>query len=370
MLSDLFSPRYRRRYSEFTLLGPKLDGFSDFLISRGYPPPVVIRRMRACVALELRLKRLGCRRILDISPSRLRAFISPKGRAHECPEISATARLLEKYFICEGIFKNAPQSKVNKKLAQYREYLETVRGLAPSTTACHLSTVHKFLSHACPDGNLRNLKKLSAQTIEDFVKGSGRRVGRGFLQHIVARVRSFLRYLTSRGEAPAGLDTQIDTPRVYRGEKLPRALPWKTVRRLLQSIDRSLAIGKRDYAILLLIATYGLRCIEITNLKLDDIDWRSGVIRIFQRKTGAFLSLPLADNAGKALLSYLKRGRPSIPVREIFVRHRAPAGTLKPTAVTDVFQTWSRRSGLDIPFQGAHCLRHSYAFICSVKESH
>jgi site-specific recombinase XerD len=298
---------------------------------------------------------------LEITPAFLRSCIPPKGRAHECPEVSATARLLEKYFIHEGVFRNAPQSKVDQKLVEYREYLQSVRGLAPSTTAGHLVTVHKFLSHACPDGNLRTLKKLSAHSIEDFVKDSGDRVGRGFLQHIVARVRSFLRYLSSRGEAPLGLDAQIDTPRVYRGEKLPRALPWKTVCALLQSIDRSLALGKRDYAILLLIATYGLRSNEITNLKIDDVDWRSGVIRVFQGKTGAALLLPLTDNIGKALLSYLKRGRPEIQAREIFVRHRAPAGTLKPAAVSDVFQTWSCRSGLDIPFQGAHCLRHSYA---------
>jgi site-specific recombinase XerD len=252
-----------------------------------------------------------------------------------------------------------PQTKIDQQLMQYSEYLHMVRGLAPSTTASHLSTVRDFLSHVFPDGKLKNLKKLTAQKIETFVKDSGSRVGRGFLQHIVARVRSFLRYLAIRREAPVGLDTQIDTPRVYREEKLPRSLSWKIVRSLLRSIDRTTAIGKRDYAILLLIATYGRRCIEVASLRLDDIDWRAGVIRIFQRKTDANLSLPLTDNVGQVLLSYLKRGRPSIQVREIFVRHRAPAGILKPAAISDIFQTWSARSGLDIPFQGAHCLRHS-----------
>jgi integrase len=104
-----------------------------------------------------------------------------------------------------------------------------------------------------------------------------------------------------------------------------------------------------------------LRSCDIAALKLDDIDWRGGHIRIAQRKGGSPLSLPLSDEVGAALLSYLRRGRPKLACREVFLRCRAPAGVLKPTAVTEAFQGWSRRSGLKIPFQGPHCLRHSYA---------
>ena len=297
----------------------------------------------------------------DITPAALIACMPASGRAYKNPEISATARQLYKYFFHIGIFQLEPKSTIEQKLFEYRDYLLSVRGVTLPTAACHLSTVDKFLDEICTRGNLKKLKKLSAQDIENFVKTSCQRVGRGTGQHIVAHVRSFLKYLSSRNEAPIGLDAQIDTPRVYRGEKLPRALPWSTVRSLLGSIDRSLAIGKRDYAILLLIATYGLRSNEITRLKFDDIDWRANIISIFQRKTGASLLLPLTDDVGKALLSYLKNGRPIFDIREIFVRHRSPSGALKPAAVSDVFQTWSSRSGLDIPFQGAHCLRHSYA---------
>ena len=164
-----------------------------------------------------------------------------------------------------------------------------------------------------------------------------------------------------RGEVPVGLDSQIDTPRVYRGERLPRSLPWATVQAFLASIDRSAPIGKRDYAMFQLIANYGLRASEVVGLKLDDIRWRSGCLVVYSRKSAAPLSLPLTDAVGDSLVSYLRQGRPQQCYREVFLRHRAPAGILKPTAVTEAFQAWSRRSGLTIPFKGCHCLRHSYA---------
>jgi site-specific recombinase XerD len=177
----------------------------------------------------------------------------------------------------------------------------------------------------------------------------------------VAHLRGFLRFLAVHGELRSGLEIQIDTPRVYRGEQLPRALPWETVQGFLQAIDRRTAMGRRDYAMFLLIATYGLRSSEVAALTLDAIDWRARRIRISPRKGGHPLLLPLTDEVGAALAAYLRQARPPLLCREVFLRCRAPAGVLKPTAVTEAFQGWSRRSGLKISFQGPHCLRHSYA---------
>jgi len=161
--------------------------------------------------------------------------------------------------------------------------------------------------------------------------------------------------------APSGLDTQIDTPRLYREERLPRALPWETVRALLCSVNRSTPVGLRDYAMLLLIATYGLRTSEVVGLTLEAIEWRAKRLRVHQCKTAAPLWLPLTDAVGDSLTEYLRNGRPSVPYREVFVRHRTPPGVLMGSGVTNAFQAWARRSGLEIPFHGPHCLRHSYA---------
>ena len=124
------------------------------------------------------------------------------------------------------------------------------------------------------------------------------------------------------------------------------------------------------------MATYGLRACEVVTLTLDDVEWRARRLRIPQRKTRGSLWLPLTDEVGTALLDYLRHGRHALNVRrqrvpfrggpprsyrELFLRCRTPTGVLKPTAVTEAFQAWSKRSGLAIPFQGAHCVRHSYA---------
>jgi integrase len=111
----------------------------------------------------------------------------------------------------------------------------------------------------------------------------------------------------------------------------------------------------------LLIATYGLRASEVVALSLDDIRWRQGSLRIQQRKTSSALELPLTNEVSAALVKHLQRTRPPAPFRKIFLRMCAPVGVLKPTAISEAFQALVRNSGLNIPFHGPHCLRHSFA---------
>ena len=257
--------------------------------------------------------------------------------------------------------KKKNQMSIEKKLIDYRCYLEKVRGFSPGTIDCHSKTVLQFLNTFNNRGGLSYLKKLKSQDIEDFVRDNGNRLSRGTLQHLISHLRAFLKFLVMHGEIPKKLEYKIDTPRVYREEKLPHSLDWEIVRSLLKSIDRSTPIGKRDYAILSLITTYGLRASEIVSLKLENIEWRKNRILIFQRKTSTPLILPLMDNIGESILDYIRQGRPSVGCREIFVRHYAPNGPLKPEAVTNIFLYRSKNSGLEIPFKGVHCLRHSYA---------
>jgi site-specific recombinase XerD len=165
-----------------------------------------------------------------------------------------------------------------------------------------------------------------------------------------------------KGEIPSGLDTQIDTVRQYRQEKLPRALPWETVCDFLNDINRKTPVGRRDYAMFLMMATYGLRPSDIVALPLECVRWRQDEIWIHQRKTGVPLVLPLTDAVGAALLDYLRRGRPQFPYRQLFLSVRAPVHPLGHTALGVAFQFWIKQSGLKVPFYyGPSCLRHSYA---------
>ena len=259
------------------------------------------------------------------------------------------------------LIQQKTMSVAEEKLADYIAYLQNVRGLSQNTIHKHFKLGLTFLKWLNRVGGFSYLPKLTPKDIENFICRAGSKVGRAELRHIVAFLRSYLNFLAARGEVPPELGNQIDTPRVYREEQLPRCLDWEIVCALLDSIDRSTAIGKRDYAMLLLIATYGLRASEVVALKLDDIDWRHNCLRLSQRKTDTPLILPLTAEVGNSIISYIKEGRPSVLYREFFVRHVAPSGILKPSAVSSIFRALSERSCLPIPYRGAHCLRHSYA---------
>jgi integrase/recombinase XerD len=242
---------------------------------------------------------------------------------------------------------------------EYADHLREVRGFAASTVSHHRYASRCFLSHL--KAKKISLGSIQHGDVETYISQTGKRLSRASLQHDIGAVRGFLRFLATDGRAPMGLDRQVDTPRLYRLDQLPRALPWMTVTELLRSIETATPMGLRDYAIFLLIATYGLRASEVVAINLDDIRWRQGILQIHQRKTSSPLQLPLTNEVLSGLVKHLKRTPPPAPYRRVFMRMRAPIGVLKPTAVTEAFQALVRSSGLDIPYQGPHCLRHSYA---------
>jgi integrase/recombinase XerD len=358
MLVHLF-PRMHRRYSSLRLLGPILDDFSGWLQERGYPHSAVRRHLRATRRLEQRWVRRGLRSLSAVR--RMDFHVCAPGHSQDDPDLAAVARVLTAYLQDRHLLAVEPAREAPPEIRGYEQHLTDLRGLARGTVLHHLATASEFLRFVADKRRCESLRQLTPGDLEAFVQAAATGVSRATLQHVVAHLRGFLRWLAAHGHASRGLESQIDTPRVYREEQLPRALRWETVRGLLQSIDRTTVTGRRDYAMLLLVATYGLRSSEVVALTLDDVAWRRGELRVPRRKVDGVLVLPLTDDVGSAVLDYVRHGRPPHPTRVLFLRVRPPAGVLKPTALTEVFQTWARRSGLAIPFQGPHCLRHSLA---------
>lgn len=359
MLDELF-PRVHRRYTSLPVLGARLTDFARWLVQEGYPRNCVRCKIRTTRRIEETLRGRGINTFGEITREQLRACLPL--HSSDASDLAGTVRSLEHHLEVQGLL---PPLKADGHteilLNSYAAHLHDVRGLARRTVAQHRSAAGRFLLYLGYEEDQSHLLALAAADIERFIRTNGQRVCRAYLQHVVARLRSFLRFLAMSGSVVPGLEAQIDTPRLYRGEQLPHSLPWEMVHRLLTSIDRASRCGLRDYAIFLLIVTYGLRASEIVSLTIDDIDWRAGRIRISQQKTKAPLILPLTDEVGASLIQYLQEGRPALPCREIFLRERAPAGTLKATAINNAFKRWARASGLNISFQGPHCLRHSYA---------
>jgi site-specific recombinase XerD len=358
MLIDLY-PRFHSRFSSLPLLGPHVEDFIVWLHKQGYARLPIRRRVRELPRVEGRLRRLGVRRLGDIARAQLLG-LAPRDSQDDV-YLAAVVRSLALYLDAHNLIAAPRPTKTQLLIQQYRRHLGEVRGFAETTIAHHASRVSELLSFLGYDADPRALRRLAIREIDAFLSTIAPRVCRESLQHVVGYIRSFLRFLVGRSVISAGIEREIDTPRVYRGERLPRSLPWKIVQSFLAAIDRSTPMGRRDYAMFLLIATYGLRTSEVAALRLDDIEWRASRLRVPRPKTKTPIVLPLTKEVGAAIADYLRRGRPALPHREVFLRARAPAGKLKPTAVTEAFQAWTRRGQLPIPYQGPHCLRHSLA---------
>jgi len=361
MLHSLF-PKFHRRFLSLPLLGPIADGFDDWLATNAYTRDSRRQSLRMLRHVDADLRRRQVRQVADLTGTVL----------HDCwrtliktyPRFAGTVRTLGRYLAANGLMMDRPpaeaaNSPISVPVKEYANHLCEVHGFTASTVSSHRYTAQCFLQHLEEEGLA--LKDVQARHIESYIAKAGKRLSRASLQHDISALRGFLRFLAMESRVPTGLGSQIDTPRLYRFEQLPRALPWETVRALLRSMDRTSVKGLRDYAMFLLIATYGLRASEVVALTLDDPCWRQGILRIHPCKTASHLELPLTNEVSSAIVKHLKRTPPPKPYRRIFLRMRAPIGVLKPTAVTEAFQSLVRKSGLSISFQGPHCLRHSLA---------
>jgi site-specific recombinase XerD len=361
MLHDLL-PKSHPHHVALPVLGASLDAFDDWLLAQGYRYFTRQCYILRCTAIERYFRRQGHHGLATLTPEDFHTcwryfHRRPGGIA---PTVSCLQRFLQSRQLLRPLAR-PPVTGGETLVMDYRQFLRDVRGLAAVTIEQHAGTAAAFLACQRAGEPAFRLADLTPAHLERFLTMAGCRYGRGSLQHVVAQVRGFLRFLGLRGVAPLGLDRQIDTPRLYRLERLPRALPWATVEAFLASIERTTAVGLRDYAMFMLIATYGLRGCDLAGLRLEQVDWQRGTICLTQSKTRAPLHLPLTAAVAGALLAYLRQGRPAGAWRELFLTGVAPVVPIKRQTAGYVFRARVPRSGLAIPFRGVHCLRHSVA---------
>ena len=358
MLIHLF-PRAHARLLKLPLLGGLLEGLAQWLATQGFSPSPIRRRICKAPVLEQMLASLGIRDLGELSREQ---FLSLAPRpARKQRDLSALVRSMTAFLAGSSLLRVVDPSPGELLVRAYLDFLRQVRGLADASLRHHRRTALRLLEFLGFDDRPEILKTLSSQPVEAFVVHSAATLGRGSLQHLVSQLRCFLRFLASRGEVAAGLDAWIDTPPAYRDERLPRALPWETVQAFLAEMDRTTPLGRRDHAMCLLMATYGLRASEVAALQLDSIRWRSGQIRADRPKTRKPLVLPLTDEVGAALVDYLQHGRPRTQHRSVFLSSRRPVAPLLSSGVQAAFRRRVQRSKTGFPDTGTHCLRHSLA---------
>lgn len=355
-------PQSYARFIALPILGSIVEEFVEWLSRRGYK--------RSTIGLELYVLKqvvqwLQTQHIRTLPELTEDVLTRTYDRCHgHGPNVGGTLREL-RLFLCERklIARCAPVPKPpsEKELESFATHLRDVRGLSERTVDGIINRLRPFFKMLRFDHSQKVLTRLRHSQIDAFIQIASKTNNRFSLQHVVTALRGYCRFLHARGIIPRPLHEQIDTPRIYRLERLPRAAEWSQVQALLRSINQNGTEALRDFTILYLAAAYGLRSCELVTLKLEDIDWHQGLLRVPQTKTKQTLNLPLTDEAGDVLCRYLRSGRPLSNYRELFLRLRAPAGPLGPTAVREILEHRIRDGGLRFPSMGVHALRHSFA---------
>lgn len=246
----------------------------------------------------------------------------------------------------------------------YDRWLRDLRGLRPETRTKRATHALRFLASLGPRADQESLARLSVRDIDAYLKQCCIGLRRTSIEDCTVCLRDFLRHLYRSGGTACDLSGTVIGPRIYEHEDIPSALRADEVRRVLEVTSEDLSpVGRRDYAILTLLATYGLRAAEIVRLRLEDIDWTKDVLHVRHAKTGTYSELPLLREPGEALLRYLEKARPPSTHREVFLRINAPHRPFKDGSILNCVTSARLRAAGITPQgrKGPHAFRHARA---------
>ena len=346
------------------VLGAYVEALYQQLRDEGYANASVRNALQLLADLGrwLSLRRMTAS---QLTPECLQRYLKYRSNhGHHRSTDAATLQRLSNLLLAEGVIAPSVQSVPTPAQLleeEFRHYLELERGLATATVHLYQPFVSRFLAEYFADGELQ-LDSLCAVDVVRFVQREAVRLNHPKRAKIMTTaLRAFLQYARYRDLIVTDLRLSVPTVASWSMASLPRALSSEDVQCLLNHCDRHTAIGRRNGAILLLLARLGLRAGEVVGLTLDDIDWEQGALRIRANGRGADL-LPIPQDVGAALADYLHHSRPACTCRQVFVRMRAPyRGFASSVAICSIVRRALDYAGLNPAHKGAHLLRHSVA---------
>jgi site-specific recombinase XerD len=345
-------------------LGPHIESFAALLSRHGYCRVNGWQKIKLVADLSRWLRRRRIR-LRQLNERHTNAFLRARWKqiSRKGGDQITMCQLLGHLRTGRIISDGSPvlRGDIDWMEQDFRNFLLQERALVPDSVDQYSAVMRRFLSHRFPNGKVR-LKRLCAKDVSKFVLQDTATRGRRSAQLMATVLRGFLSFLFQRGRIAVNLAGAVPTVAGGRLSELPRFLEAEQVERVLRSCDRRRKVGKRDYAILLLLARLGLRAGEVANLTLDDIDWRTAELLI--RGKGARLDrLPLLEDVGQALTDYLRKGRPDCSSRRVFIQAQAPyvGFASPPNAICAIVRTALTRARIRTRHYGAHVLRHSLA---------
>ena len=345
-------------------LGPHMDAFAELLLKQGYARSTGHSRIWLAGHLSRWLARRRLR-VEQLDEQKFKDFRRYLGkRLGDWSRRLGTLSVLLRQLRALGLVPTPSvenESNIFHQIEQeFAQYLAQERGLARATIAGALRAVRRFLHEQYGEGPV-DFGALTSRDVTRFVSRYIRDRGSAPARTLASYLRGFFRFLYQRGDTVCDLAAALPRIARWRLSNIPKFLEPEEVERLLDTCDRSTPTGQRDYTVLLLLARLGLRGGEVANMMLEDIRWAAGEI-VVRGKSAREDRMPLPQEVGEALATYLRYSRPRCMSRRVFIRARAPyQGFSSPVAVCDIVRRALSRAGLNPDFKGAHLLRHSLA---------
>ena len=342
-----------------------LDAFANHLDAQGYKRHLLGRQIRVVAHFSRWLdeERLPAEAINDEQVGRFFNSVV-RQRLVQDGENAALRRFVD-FLHQRGVLRHSlpepePTTPVQQAAQAFADYLRRERALSERTVVKYCPFVERFL-YGCFGQGPVDIQTLQPTDVIGFIQQQAGDLSPAVAKSATTALRGFFRYLRHLGEVPCDLVAAVPTVPNWSMTSIPRAIAPEHIRAVLAHCPRDTAIGRRDYAILLLLARLGLRAGEVVSLSLDSIDWEEGVIHICGKGEQA-ASLPLPVDVGEAIVDYLRFGRPHSDSRQLFLRALAPVrGLGAAQTVTTIVGTALKRAGVDAPRHGAHQFRHALA---------
>ena len=350
-------------------IAAEIETYVAWLAGQGYSTKSIWRRVPIAFAFGEFARQRGARSAGDL-PALVEAFVAGRVAAHDARTGSTRPMAKEVRGPVEQMllvvvpgFEPTGRPHHTQPFAdvapRFFDYLVEERGLRPASVLGYRHHLDRFEAYLRRIG-VESLGELSPAILSAFVvERAGAGLARSTVRDGAGVLRVFLRYVHREGILASDLSSAVGWPQVYRLSSIPRSISWDAVNKVLAGVDRRTGAGRRDYAILLLLVTYGLRGREIAALTLDDIDWKRERLAIPERKAGHSTAFPLSAVVGEAILDYLRHGRPVTADRHVFFRAAAPRRPIGAAAVSSLSRFYLLKAGVDVPRPGSHTLRHS-----------
>ncbi|MFQ5512721.1 MAG: site-specific integrase [Candidatus Krumholzibacteriia bacterium] len=353
-------------------IGVPIEQYVTWLAEQGYAARTIYRRVPLLVRFGGFAERRGAQAWDDL-PAHIDAFVTDWVTRHGAGKSTGAQRRLQNFahpVVEQMIALAVPGWDMGNHRPSLPDpfldpapgffaYLRDERGLRETSIRHYRHFLRRFEAYLRRIG-CGDLGALSPPILSGFIiKAAGDGLSRSSMTGLCSALRVFLHYLHRQGIIARDLARCVEPPQNYRMAELPRSIGWDDVRRMLEAVDRRIPVGRRDYAILLLLVTYGLRAREVAALTLDDIDWKRERLLVRERKADHTTAYPLSPTVGEAILDYLRHGRPETEDRHLFFRHLAPHRPLTFAAVSGRASHYLHKAGVSVRRPGSHTLRHA-----------